>query len=99
MVSSRLIIDDAEILIEHQSLTDTRSYREKGIYLESISHQNNTLSTITINHNLVVHIFWEFHSCAKLVEILYIPETKVLFLGCERHKQFVLETGELQCFL
>ena len=125
MVSNRLIIEDVEILIEHQSLNKKRSYRDKDIYLESTSCQNNTLSTITFNNQLEVNLFWEFHSCAKLVEILYVPETKVLFLGCgqlsaqidvsnsclintnnidlfwglERHKQFVLETGELQCFL
>jgi len=125
MANNRLIIDDVEILIEHQSLTDTQPYRDKDIYLESTSSQNNTLSTITINYNLVVHLFGEFHSCTKLVEILYVPETEVLFLGCdklsaqvdvsnnrlinannidlfwglERHKQFILETGELQCFL
>ena len=125
MVSNKLIIDDVEILIEHKSLTEAGCFRDKDIYLESTSCQNNTLSTIRFNNQLEVHLFWEFHSCAKLIEILYVPETKVLFLGCdklsaqvdvnnnrlinsnnvdlfwglERHKQFILETGELQCFL
>lgn len=125
MVNNRLIIEDTEILIEHQSLTNIESYRNKDIYLESTSYQNNTLSTITFNNHLIIHVFCEFHACAKLVEILYVLETEVLFLGCdkisaqvdvsnnclinansidlfwglERHKQFILETGELQCFL
>ena len=125
MVNNRLIIEDAEIQIEHKSCTDAQCYQDKGIYIESISCHNNTLSKITFNQHLVVYLYWEFHSCAKLVEILYVPETEVLFLGCdklsaqvdvsnnrlinandvdlfwglERHKQFILETGELQCFL
>lgn len=125
MISSKVTINDAEIKIEHEQCSDPSWCRDKGIFIESCSSDNNTLSTITFNDYLTIYIFWESCSSDVSQEILYVPETGILFLGCgsisarvstreiklididnvclfwslSRHKEYVLETGELECFL
>lgn len=125
MISSKITIEDAEIKIEHERCSDPSWCRDKEIYIESNSNDNNTLTTITFNDYLKVFVYWESFSSAESFEVLYIPETGILFLGAsaisaqistreskligiefpclfwslERHKSFVLESGELECFL
>jgi len=125
MISTKVKVEDAEIKIEHESCSDPGWCREKTMFIESNSSLNNTLSTVTFNDYLKVFVFWESFSSAESFEVLYIPETGVLFLGCgtlsarvstkesriididtaclfwgiDRHKEYVLETGELECFL
>lgn len=125
MISSKVTINDAEIKIEHEECSDPSWCRDKDIFIESNSSDNNTLSTITFNDYLTIYIFWESCSSGVSQELLYVPESGVLFLGCgsisarvstrdsklldienvclfwglSRHKDYVLETGELECFL
>ncbi len=124
MISSKVKVNNAEIKIEHEECTDPSWRRDKDIFIESNS-SNNTLSTITFNDYLTIYIFWNSCSTGVCQELLYVPETGVLFLGCgsisarvstresklldignvclfwgvSRHKDYVLETGELECFL
>lgn len=125
MISSKVIVEDAEIKISHENCSDPSWCREKSIFIESNSSQNNTLSTVTFNDCLKVFVYWESFSSAESFEVLFIPETGVIFLGCGeisaristknsnlidinyvclfwgigRYKEYVLETGELECFL
>lgn len=125
MISSKVTINDAEIKIEHEGCSDPSWHRNKNIFIESCNPNNNTLSTITFHDYLTIYIFWESCSSGVSQELLYVPETGVLFLGCgsisarvstresklidtenvclfwglSRHKEYVLETGELECFL
>lgn len=125
MVSSKILIGDAEIEVMHEPCVDPGSCGHKNIFIESSSAENNTLSTITFNDYLTIHLFWEHCSSGVSQEILYVPETGVLFIGCgsisarvstreqklidvnsvalfwsfDRHGNYVLETGEIECFL
>jgi len=125
MISSKVTINDAEITIKHQECSNSLLCRDQGIFIESCSSSNNTLSTITFNDSLTILLFWDSCSSGVSQELLYVPETGVLFIGCgsvsvrvstkesrlidvkniclfwglSRHKEFVLETGELECFL
>lgn len=125
MIKSKVTIDDAEIVLKHELCTDPNWCRDENLYIESNSRDNNTLTTIIFNDYLHIYIFWETHSSAESVEILYVSETGVIFIGCDRvsarintknsslididdvelfwgldrHNDYVLETGELQCFL
>jgi len=125
MISSKITVNDAEIKIEHEECSDPSWCRDKDIFIESCSSDNNTLSTITFNDYLTIYVFWESCPSGVSKELLYVPETGVLFLGCgsisarvstlesklididnvflfwglSRHKEYVLETGELECFL
>ncbi|WP_444904947.1 hypothetical protein ACJJIU_09455 [Microbulbifer sp. CnH-101-E] len=125
MISSKVTIDDAEIKIEHEECSDPSEWRDKGLFIESNSADNNTLSKLTFNDFLTIYVFWDSYPVGVSQEILYAPETGVLFIGCgsvsarvsteeskiigtenvclfwglSRHKGYVLETGELECFL
>lgn len=125
MIKSKVTIDDAEIVIKHQSCSEPSGCRNKDLFIESNSGDNNMLTTITFNDYLSIFVYWESHASAESVKILYVPETGVLFIGCDRisarintkdsslidcdnvdlfwgfdrHKDYVLETGELQCSL
>jgi hypothetical protein len=125
MISSKIIINEAEIHIQHEQCVDPSWCQDKGILIKATGSDNNILSTIIFNDFLTVYVLWE--SCLSGIsqEILYVPETGILFLGCgcvsaristkesrligvedvslfwglSRHKDYVLETGELECFL
>lgn len=125
MIESKVVVEDAEILIRHEQCADPSWCSQNDLYIKSNSSDNNTLTTVVFNDYLSVYLYWENHSSANSVEVLYVPETGVLFMGCdrlsirvdtrsqklidvdfvalfwglERHKEFILETGELQCFL
>lgn len=125
MIPSKIRLGDTEIGIEHQECSDASWCKDKDIFIESSSSDNNTLSTITVNGNLTIRVFWESSQTGVSQEILFVPETGILFLGCgsisaristkenklvgfedvflfwglDRHKYYVLETGELECFL
>ncbi len=126
MITSKVIIDDAKILIKHESCSGPSWCRNKEIFIESNSAEKNTLSTIKFDDYLDIYIFWESFTSATSVEVLYVPETGVMFIGAgtvsaristkdsslldsddvclfwgfDRHKEkYVLETGELECFL
>lgn len=125
MISNKFTINEAEIKIKHEQCSDPQRCRDDDIFVESCSSKNNTLSTITFRDDLTICVFWESYSSCSSQELLYVPETGVLFLGCgslsarvavqqrrlldvkniclfwgfSRHKDFVLETGELECFL
>jgi len=125
MISSKVTIESAEIKVEHEECSDPSWCRDKEIFIESNSSENNTVSTITLNDYLTIYVYWESFSASETFEVLYVPETGILFLGCgtisarvctkesklmdldyiclfwglEMHKTFVLETGELECFL
>ncbi len=125
MIKNTISVDKAIIQIEHVECSDPSWCREKCIFLESNSQENNTLTTISFNESLSIYVFWESHSSADSFEVLFAPETDVLFIGCgsisarvstnesklvgleslclfwsfRRHKDYVLETGELECFL
>jgi len=125
MISSKVAIQGAEIKIEHENCSDPSWCRDKEIFIESNSSDNNTLTTLTFNDHLKVHVFWESFSSAEFFDVLYAPETGVLFLGCgsisarvctkggklidceyiclfwgfSRQQNYILETGELDCFL
>lgn len=125
MIPSKITINDAEIKIEHEECSDPSWCRDRDIFIESSGSENNTLSIITFNDYLTIYIFWESCSSGASQEVLFVPETGVLFLGCgsisarvstrdskligfesvclfwglSRHKEYVLEIGELECFL
>ena len=82
-ISNKVTIEGAEVKIEHESCSNPNLYRDKGIFFESTSKENNTLSKIAFNDNLTIYIYWEsFESGAKTLDVLYVPETGVLFAGC-----------------
>jgi len=125
MISSKVTINDAEIKIGHEECSDPSWCRNKEVFIESGSAANNTLSTIVFNDYLTIYVFWDSRPVGVSQEILYAPETGVLFIGCgsisarvctktskvlgtnnvclfwglENFKNYVLETGELECFL
>lgn len=125
MISSKVTINDAEIKIGHEQCSDPSWCRNKEIFIESCCADKNTLSTIVFNDYLTIYVFWDSHPAGVSQEILYVPETGVLFIGCgsvsarvctktskvlgsnevclfwgfQNHKNYVLETGELECFL
>jgi len=125
MISSKVTIENTEIKIEHENCSDPSWCRDKEIFIESNSSDNNTLTTITFNDFLKIYVFWESFTSAEFIDVLYVPETKVLFLGCgsisarvctkdsklidleyvclfwglSRQNSYILETGELDCFL
>ncbi|MES2823548.1 MAG: hypothetical protein V4732_08100 [Pseudomonadota bacterium] len=125
MIVSKVVIEDAEISIAHQKCSDASLYKSKGLFIESTGSKNNTISCINYNDYLDIYLFWESHSSAKSVEVLFVPETAILFIGCgeisarvcvktnsiigieritlfwcfTRHKNYILEMDELQCFL
>ncbi|MEI8641340.1 hypothetical protein P4S68_10730 [Pseudoalteromonas sp. Hal099] len=115
----------AEINIKHEKCSDPSWCRDKQIFVESKSSNNNTLTTLNFNDHQKIYVFWESFSSAEFFEVLYVPETGVLFFGCgsmsarvctknaklidtehvclfwglNRHQNYILETGELDCFL
>ena len=125
MIKDIVKIQEAEIAIDHDECLDPSWCRDKELFIESNSNENNTLTTVTFNGVLSIYIYWESHLSAASFEVLYTPETGVLFIGCgnlsarvsikesklldidyvflfwslERHKNYILETGELECFL
>ncbi len=125
MISRKITIQSAKIKIEHENCSDPSCYRDKEIFIESNNPDNNTLSTITFNEHLKIYVFWESFSSAEFFDVLYAPETGVLFFGGDsisarvctkesklidveyvclfwglsREKNYILETGELDCFL
>ncbi|UZE97192.1 hypothetical protein [Alkalimarinus alittae] len=125
MISNKVSNQSAEIKIEHEKCSDPNLCRDKEIFIESNSSDNNTLTTLTFNDRLKIFVFWESFSSAEFFDVLYVPETEVLFLGCgsisarvstiaskliglehvclfwalTRQNNYVLETGELDCFL
>jgi hypothetical protein len=125
MISSKVTIQSAEIKIEHEKCSDPSWCRDKEIFIESNSSDNNILTTLTFNDQLKIYVFWESFSSAEFFDVLYIPETGVLFFGCgsvsarvctkgsklidleyvclfwglSRQQNYIIETGELDCFL
>lgn len=82
MKLNRFIIDDLILQVSHEECSDPSWHRDSDIFIESHSSDKNTLSTIQINSDSQIYIFWESHSFAKALDILYVPETSVLFIGC-----------------
>lgn len=125
LISNKVTIDDAEIKVGHEECSNPSWCRDKEIFVESCSDDNNTLSTIVFNDYLTVYVFWDSHPVGVSQEILFVSETGVLFIGCgsisarictktsrvldtndiclfwglENLENYVLETGELECFL
>ena len=65
MISSKITIEDAEIKIEHERCSDPSWCRDKEIYIESNSNDNNTITTITFNDYLKVFVYWASFSSAE----------------------------------
>ena len=81
MITSKEKIHDAEMLIKHESCSDPGWCRNKEIFIESNSVENNILSTTKFDEYLHIYIFWESFTSDASVEVLYIPETGVMFIG------------------
>ena len=125
MISSKVTAQGVSVKTEHLGCLDSRPYSTTDLYIESTSPNNNTLTTITFEAHTKIYVFWESFTSAECFEVLYIPETKLLFIGCgclsarinlnsseivgvanvclfwefSIHNNFVLECGELDCFL
>ena len=82
MIETKVIIEDAELFIKHEECHDPSWCRDKSLFIESKSNENNTITTLIFNNYLSVYIYWESHSSAASFEALFVPETGVIFIGC-----------------
>ena len=122
-------MEDVEVGVSHEYITSPVSVRDDILSIHAYLFEPDTLTRISVRmreHEHIIYFFWVQDSSALGFNVLYVPETQVLFLGADKTsvilkltskieilrentvdlfwsfkycRNYILELGELECFL